>query len=79
MEIPVQTEAWRERVMQDGGVIPGTGFLHVGDKEKRGATCTDNSSTVQARASHTSHMHSFSEGRLGGYTFEACVFRADQV
>ena len=25
-EIPVQKEVWRERVMQDGGVIPVTGF-----------------------------------------------------
>ena len=32
---------------------------------KRGATCIDNSSTEQARASHTSHMHSFTRGRLG--------------
>ena len=29
MEIPVQKEAWRERVKQDGGVIPATGFPRV--------------------------------------------------
>ena len=40
--MPVQKEAWRERVMQDGGVIPATGF-----PRDSGMETSDNSDTVQ--------------------------------
>src|SRR3954471_23977910 len=50
MEIPVQKEAWRECVMQDGGVILATGFPRVSGMET-----SDNSDTVQTRPSLTSH------------------------
>ena len=50
VEIPAQKEAWRERVMQDGGVLPTTGFPRVSGMET-----SDNSDTVQTQASHTSH------------------------
>src|SRR4051812_48563447 len=49
MEIPVQKEACRERVMQDGGVIPATGFPRV-----NGMETSDNSHTVHL----IEHMHS---------------------
>ena len=58
----MQKKVWRERA-KDGGVIPVAGFPQVDDGDK--ATCTDNSSLEQAQASHTSHMHSFTGGRLG--------------
>ena len=63
----------RERVMQDDGVIPASGFPQVSGMET-----SDNSDTVQM-AHLIQHMHSVHGGRLGGYTFEACIFRADQV
>ena len=46
-------------------MISDTEFPHVVGKAKRGATCNDNFSTEQARASHTSHMHSFTGCHLG--------------
>ena len=49
---------------KDGGALPDTGcpMSRRRWQGKRGATCTDNSGTAQARASHTSHMHSFTGG-----------------
>ena len=44
---------------KDGGVLPITGFPHVGGKAKEGQRAPNNSDTEQTRAFHTSHMHSF--------------------
>ena len=46
--------------------IPGV--PRVGDKET-----SDNLDTVQTRASHTSHMHSFTGGRLGVIPLERAL------
>ena len=78
MEIPVQKEVWRERVMQDGGVIPDFGFPQDGgmaNKEERAKTtqtrrkigCISYNTCICPRASSR------------GYTFEACIFGTDQV
>ena len=54
--------------MQDGGVIPVTGFPHDGGKETRNAT-----DTVQTKgASHTTHANVLGLSSRG-YTFEACI------
>ena len=55
IEIPMQRGSVRNVTCRDGGVISNTEFPHVGGKAKRGATCIDNSSMEQARASHTTH------------------------
>ena len=65
----MQKEAWRERVMQDGGVIPATGFPRDSGMEM----------TIRTRCKHE-HLiqHTCIRSRavvLGGYTFEACVSR----
>ena len=53
----MQKEALRERVMQDGGVIPATGF-----PRDSGMETSDNSDTVQTYGtSHTTHA--FDHGR----------------
>ena len=52
-----------ERNMQDGGVIPDSGFPRVSGMET-----SDNSDTVQTYGtSHTTHKHSFTVGHLGLY------------
>ena len=66
MEIPVQKEAWRGRAMQDGGVIPVTGFprFNDGDKAKEGQRAP----TIRAWSKNEHlihHKHSFPGGRLG--------------
>src|SRR3954464_5740362 len=73
MEIPVQKEACRERVMQDGGVIPATGFPRVSGMETG-----DNSNTVQT-VHIMQHMHSFTGGRSRRYTFKACIFGTERL
>ena len=72
-EIPMQTRSGRERVMQDGGVIPDYRVPMGRRHGKRGGTCKDNSDTVQTYGtSHTTHA--FDHGRSSrGYTFEACI------
>ena len=65
IEILMQRRSVRMRA-KDGGALPDTGcpMSRQWWQGKRGATCTDNSSTEQTRASHTSHMHLFTGGRL---------------
>ena len=53
--------------MQEGGVIPDSGFPRDGGMET-----SDNSDTVQI-VHLIQHMHSFTVGHLDGYTFEASV------
>ena len=36
MEIPVQKEVGVSETCKDGGVLPDTGFPHVGEKAKEG-------------------------------------------
>ena len=74
MEMPVKNEMRRERVEQDGGVLPTTGFPHVGDKAKEGQcapTVSDSRRTRVHLIHHTTCIR-FAGHRLGGYTFEAC-------
>ena len=60
--------------MQDGGVLPTTGFPRDGGTAKEGHR-KDDSIMVQNSASHTTHA--FVHGRsFWGYTFEACIFGA---
>ena len=63
IEMPVE-KIGRERVEQDGGVLPTTGFPRVSGMET-----SDKSDTVQTRASHTTCIRSRAASR--GYTFEA--------
>ena len=63
---------------KDGGVLPITGFPHVGGKAKEGQRAPNNSDTEQTRAFHTTrNIRSRASSR--GYTFEACVVGTDQV
>ena len=78
IEIPTQRESVRNMTSKDGGVISDTEFPHVGGKAKIGVMCIDNSSTEQARASHTSHASVLGRSSRG-YTFEACIIRTDRV
>ena len=63
IEMSVQKKVWRERIEQDGGVFPVTGFPRddgMATRRNMHATISD---TMQTRASHTTHMHSFHGGR----------------
>ena len=62
---------------KDGGVLPITGFPHVGGKVKE-ERARNNSDTVQPRASHTSH-NIRSRASSWGYTFVACIIGAVRV
>ena len=56
---------------KDSGVIPATGFPRV-----NGMGNEERAKTTRTRCKHEHLMHrkhSFSEGHLGGYTFEACI------
>ena len=57
--------------MQDGGVIPVTGFPTNWRQKRRTEQVT-----TRARCKHRvqliQHMQTFTDGRLDGYTFEAC-------
>ena len=65
--------------MQDGGVIPDSGFPRDGGMANEEGTCKDQTGTVQTYdSSHTTHA--FGPRMLSrGYTFEACVFGAVRV
>ena len=65
IEIPKQRGKCAERDKQGWWGDLGYRVPTCGWQGKRGVTCIDNSSTEQARASHTSHMHSFTGSRLG--------------
>ena len=54
IEMPVK-KIGREQVEQDGGVLPTTGFPHVGGKAKEGQRAPSNSDTEQTRAFHTTY------------------------
>ena len=55
MEIPVQKEKWRERDMQDGGVIPTSGFPRDGGTAKEGHRKDD---SITEQTMHLiQHMH----------------------
>src|SRR3954464_15193137 len=58
---------------RDGGVLPTTGFPRISGMET-----SDKSDTVQTvhLIHHTTFVH---ERPSRGYTFEACVFKADRV
>ena len=58
---------------RDGGVLPTTGFPRVSGMET-----SDNSDTVQTRASHTTCMHSFT-GVVSGLYLRSVHFGTDQV
>ena len=67
----MQKEVSVSESCKDGGVLPNSGFPWDGGMAKEGHR-KDNSITVQ-NSSISYNMHSCSEGRLGGYTFEACI------
>ena len=64
---------------KDGGVLPITGFPHVGGKAKEGQRAP----IVQTRGKTRVHLiqHAFIRSRAPsrGYTFEACIIGTDQV
>ena len=62
----------RERVMQDGGVIPKSGFPRVDGMAKEGHR-KDDSNTVQNSSISFNTCIRSTMVVLGGYTFEACV------
>ena len=62
----------RERVMQDGGVIPASGFPRDGGTAKEGHR-KDDSITVQNSSISFNTCIRSTAVVLGGYTFEACV------
>ena len=65
-------ESGRERAMQDGGVLPNSGFPLDDGMAKEGH-CKDNSITVQ-NASISYNTQAFVHGRSSrGYTSEACI------
>ena len=64
--------------MQDGGVIPASGFPRDGGTAKEGHR-KDDSITVQNSSISFNTCIWSTAVVLGGYTFEACVFGADRV
>ena len=66
------------RNMQDGGVLPVTGFPQVSGTAKEGHR-KDDSITVQNSSISFNTCNRSTAVVLGGYTFEACVFGAVRV
>ena len=64
--------------MQDGGVIPASGFPRDGGTAKEGHR-KDDSITVQNSSISFNTCIRSTAVVLGGYTFEACVFGAVRV
>ena len=64
--------------MQDGGVIPTSGFPRDGGTAKEGHR-KDDSITVQNSSISFNTCIRSTAVVLGGYTFEACVFGAVRV
>ena len=58
--------------MQDGGVIPDSGFPRDGGmaNEERAKTSLGRGANIRFISDN---MHSSTGHRLGGYTFEACI------
>ena len=58
------------------GSDPGYRVSHMSVAWQKRGIASDNLITVQTRTSHSTHAFG---GRLGCYTFEACIFGAKRV
>ena len=76
-EIPVQKSKCADvRNMQEMGSDPRYRVSHMSVAWQKRGIASDNLVTVQTRTSHSTHAFG---GRLGCYTFEACIFGAKRV
>ena len=64
--------------MQDGGVLPVTGFPQVSGTANEGHRKDDSIMMQNSSISFNTCIRSTAVV-LGGYTFEACIFGTDQV